>query len=126
MKATAKAEVEKGRLFVGVDNKDHPTQTLIVAASTRTAAKAEASATWTGSIPPSETTTTQTTTTTSRATTSTTPSNAFTVPPTTSPPPQAGTLPNTGASVLPVLGVAMVLIGAGVGALLLQRRRRTS
>jgi TQXA domain-containing protein len=122
--ATAQAEVQKGRLFVGVDNKEHPTQTLIVASNTETRAKAEASAKWVAKV--TETTETTTTTTESSPVTSdTTPSNAFTETPTTTAPPQAqgGSLPNTGAPVLQALGVALVLIGAGVGALLLQRRR---
>lgn len=127
--AAAKAEVQKGRLFVGVDNDAHPTQTLIVAANTKAAVKARSSARWT---PATTTTTTAATTTgptttgpttTTRApvTTSTTPSNAFTVPAT---PSQGGPLANTGASVLPALGLAVLLLAAGIGALVLQRRRR--
>src|SRR5262249_753150 len=123
VEATAQASVEKGRLFVGVDNKTHPTQTLIVAASTSTTAKAKASAKWVAG-PRSPPTTPETTTTRpSPATPSTPPFNAFMVPPTTVPP-QAGSLPNTGASVLPALGVALLLLGTGIGALLLQRHRR--
>ena len=129
VRATARAEVEKGRLFVGVDNEESPTQTLIVAASTRTAAKAEAGAKWVSGTPPTTTTSeTTTTTTTTEVTESTTPPPT-TVPPTTVPPttvpPQGGSLPSTGASVLPVLGLALLLLGAGIGALLLQRHRRT-
>ena len=122
VKASAKANVEKGRLFVGVDNDAHPTQTLIVAASTRTAAKAEAAAKWVAGTPP--TTRPAPTTTKAQVTSSTTPSNAFVVP--AQPPAQGGSLPNTGASVVQVLGVALMLLGAGIGALLLQRRRSTS
>lgn len=117
--AAAKAEVQKGRLFVGVDNDAHPTQTLIVAANTKAAVKARSSARW---APAATTTTTAATTTTpAPVTTSTTPSNAFTVPAT---PSQGGPLANTGASVLPALGLAGLLLAAGIGALVLQRRRR--
>lgn len=123
VKAAARAQVEKGRLFVGVDNAKHPTQTLIVASSTKTAAKAEAGATWVRGTPPTTAVPT-TTTQPSEVTASTTPSNAFTVPPTTVPP-QGGSLPNTGASVLPALGAGLLLLGSGIGILLLQRRRRT-
>jgi TQXA domain-containing protein/LPXTG-motif cell wall-anchored protein len=117
--AFAKAEVQKGRLFVGIDNDTHPTQTLIVAANTKAAVTAESSARWTPAAPSTSTTTT---TTRPPVTTSTTPSNAFTVPAT---PSQGGPLANTGASVLPALGLAVLLLAAGIGALLLQRRRRT-
>ena len=124
--ASAKAEVQQGRLFVGVDNDAHPTQTLIVAASTKAAVTAKSSARWTPATPSTTTTsttsTTSTTTTTTRApvTTDTTPSNAFTVPAT---PSQGGPLANTGASVLPALGLAVLLLAAGIGALVLRRRR---
>jgi len=103
VKAAARADVHKGRLFVGVDNEANPTQTLIVAASSKAKAKARASAMWVTAGPPA---------TTPAATT------------TPVPPAQGGPLPETGASVLPALALALVLLGAGIGALVLQRRRR--
>jgi TQXA domain-containing protein/LPXTG-motif cell wall-anchored protein len=126
VKATATAKVENGRLFVGMNNSQHPTQTLIVAAGTKTTARAEAAAKWLTTAPPVTTTPSSPSSTTPTVTISTTPSNAFTVPPTTqAPPAQGGSLPNTGASVLGALGIAMLLLGAGMGALILQRRRRS-
>lgn len=123
VKAQAQAEVQAGRLFVGVQNRERPTQTLIVAANTETAAKAQVRASWVEHVPPPTTPPTTTTTTTTVApTTNTTPSNAFTVPSTT-PAPQGGSLPNTGASVLQPLGLGLLLVGAGIAFLLVQRRR---
>lgn len=126
VKASAQAEVQKGRLFVGVNNKDKPTQTLIVASNTKTKAKAEAEAKWVEKVIPTTTTTTteSSSTETQPPATTTTPSNAFTET-TTAPPAQGGSLPNTGASILQPLGIAMLLLGAGIGLLLLQRRRST-
>ena len=125
VKAAAHAEVEKGRLFVGVDNAENPTQPLIVAASTKTAAKASAKAKWVLHTPPTTTTEVPPTTTEAPPTTNTTPSNAFTEPP-AAPPAQGGPLPETGASVMQALGFGLLLLGAGIGILLLQRRRSTS
>jgi TQXA domain-containing protein len=121
--ATALATVELGRLFVGEDNDQNPTQTMIVASSTPTEATAEASASWTAA-PPKDTTTNQPAPTTTDA------AAAPTIPtsPSAPAPQPRGSLPVTGASVLPVFGFGLLLLGAGGGALLLHRRlrRRTS
>lgn len=133
VKAEAKAQVEKGRLFVGKSDK-HRTQTLIVAASNKGKAKAEASAKWVEKAvpPPPSTTTVPPTTTTEVAPTTTTevaPSTTTAAPApstTVAPPPQGGNLPVTGTTILPVLGIGLLLLGAGVGLVLLQRRRANS
>jgi TQXA domain-containing protein/LPXTG-motif cell wall-anchored protein len=112
---TATANVDTGRLFVGRDYDKHPTQSLIVAAAVKTTLTAKAGASWTAAPP------TTTTTTTPPATT--------TVPPTTTttaaPVPQGG-LAETGASIGTPIVIGLVLIAAGVGAVLFMRRRRTS
>lgn len=116
--ATAAATVEKGRLFVGDDSK--PTQTLIVAASTPAKAKVSAAAEWLTTPPSTPTTTTPTETSTPAPTTTTTTTD---VPAPPGPPEEE--LPNTGASgILPILGIGLALLAAGVGALFLQRRLR--
>jgi TQXA domain-containing protein len=135
VRATAQATVEVGRLFVGEDE-NNPTQSAIAASSIETTATAEARASWIGGplSPPSSSTTTATpttTTTSSKPSTSTTTAAVMpiSVAPTTtvSPAPQARGLPLTGASVLPILAVGALLVAAGVGALLLQRKlRRTN
>lgn len=111
-KLTASANVDTGRLFVGENYAKNPTQSLIVAAAVKTTLTATASAKWTAAAP----------------TTTTTPPST-TVPPTTTtsaaPTPQGG-LAETGASVLTPIVIGLVLVGAGVGALLFLRRRRSS
>lgn len=133
VRATARATVEVGRLFVGEDE-NNPTQSTIVASSTETTVTAQARANWLAgplSLPSSSTTTTTTTTTTngkpaSSTTNAAAMSNSVAPTPTTAatPVPQARALPLTGASIWPILGVGVLLITAGVGALLWQRRLR--
>ncbi|HEV2782323.1 MAG TPA: thioester domain-containing protein [Actinophytocola sp.] len=111
---TASAHVATGRLFVGENYADKPTQSLIVAQSDKSTLSASAKATWTAAAvtPP---TTTSTTTTTAPPTTTTTPA------------PQArntGGLASTGASIFVPVVLGLVLLGAGTGALLFLRRRR--
>lgn len=114
---TASAKVDTGRLFIGENYAEHPTQSLIVAAAVNTTLTAKASVSWTAAPP----TTTTTTTTTPPATT--------TVPPTTSttaaPVPQGG-LAETGASIFTPIVIGLVLLGAGAGTLLFLRRRRSA
>lgn len=97
----ANAHFDTGRLFVGDNYANEPSQTLIVATGSDTALEASAGASWT-----------------------------LTPPTTTTPPaPQGsngGGLANTGASIFVPVLVGVVLVGAGVGALLFQRRRRAS
>ena len=119
IRATALATVELGRLFVGEDNDENPTQTLIVASSTPTEATAEARASWIAAPAPPASTTTPPAQTTTQVVAPTTDET------TTAPAPQPrAALPVTGASVLPILAVGVLLIGAGAGVLLLQRKLR--
>lgn len=116
---SASASLDTGRLFVGQqygdqnrDGKTKKTQSLIVAQAEKSAVTASASASWTAT----PTTTTPPTTTV-----------PTTQPPQTSPAPQpknTGDLAETGASIFTPILIGAVLIGAGVGALLFQRRRK--
>lgn len=121
---TATASVDTGRLFIGEDYEKHPTQSFIVAQSENTRLTDSVQFTW-RSQPP--TTTTRPTTTTPSETTTTPPSETTStstqppVPTTTEAP--AEELPSTGASIMIPLLVGIGLVGAGIGALLLQRRR---
>jgi TQXA domain-containing protein/LPXTG-motif cell wall-anchored protein len=95
----ANAHFDTGRLFVGDNYKSEPSQTLIVATGTDTKLEASAKADWTKAPAP------------------------------TTPAPQGsngGGLANTGASIFVPVLVGVILVGAGVGALLFQRRRRSS
>jgi TQXA domain-containing protein len=87
-----------GRVFVGEDNKKHPTQSLIVAEVKPVQVADSAKASWT--VAP---------------------------PTTTSPPaPQGGTSPalaNTGVSIIVPISIGVLLLLAGGGALLFLRRR---
>ncbi|MFC5290732.1 thioester domain-containing protein [Actinokineospora guangxiensis] len=122
------AKVDIGRLFVvdGYhDNGKHqgPAQSLIVAESNETKAEAGAKGTWTTPVttPPVTTTTTappvETTTTTAPVPTT---------PPATTPPAPGDDLPDTGANILVPVLVGLGLLGAGAGALIWQRRRKTA
>ena len=131
------------------------TQPLIVAKASKVTVSAEAPASWTTPTTPTTTTTTTTTTTkptttttttqpcvpsTSTTTVTTTTSNGGTTsssPTTTSMPPSCTTptptttadtnqLAYTGASVIGPVIAAIVLIGAGIGALFFVRRRKAN
>ena len=122
---TAEASVDTGRLFVGENygKKGKKTQSLIVATAEKSELAASAKGTWTeATTPPSSTTevppssTTETTPPTTETTTSETPA----------PQPKAneGDLAETGASVFAPILIGVVLVGAGVGALLFLRHRK--
>lgn len=102
------ATLDEGRLFVG-DDKEHATQTLIIAQSEVVKVSAHVTANWTAA--PVTTTPTTPAPTTSQVVT----------PPTTTKP--GAPLANTGVSVWPMVGVAGVLLLGGAGALVWQRRR---
>ncbi|SFR16251.1 LPXTG-motif cell wall anchor domain-containing protein/TQXA domain-containing protein [Lentzea waywayandensis] len=121
-KLSAQAEIAIGRLFVAHNKKqDDKAQSLVVAQPQKAKVEKEAKADWkVGAVPTTTTTTATTTTTTPETTTpttSTTPAN---------PAPGGGEddLASTGASILwPLLG-GLVLVGAGVGALFVVRRKK--
>jgi len=102
VRATAQATVEAGRLFVGETNDKNPTQTLITAASTQTEVTAQATVNWVAQAVPA-------------------------MPAPAAPAPQArAALADTGASVPQLVGLGVLLIGAGTWALLLRRRPNRS
>ncbi|GAB1515037.1 thioester domain-containing protein [Actinophytocola sp. KF-1] len=121
---TAKASVDTGRLFVGERySGKHKTQSLIVATAGKSELQASAKGSWTeATTPPSSTTeappssTTETTPPTTETTTSAAPA----------PQPKANEsdLAETGASVFAPIIIGVVLVGAGVGALLFLRHRK--
>ena len=119
---TASAAVDTGRLFVGKDYDEHPTQSLIVAKAEKTTLTVSAGAEWTTAptTPPTSTTTTTTTTTT------TVPPATTTTEDTPAPQPKNNDddLAETGASILAPVLIGLVLVGAGLGAMLVVRRRR--
>ena len=115
---TASAAVDTGRLFVGENYDENPTQSLIVAKAEKTTLTAGASAEWAAAptTPPTTTTTTTATNTTTAPTTTTT--EAAPVPQ-----PKNDDLAETGASVFAPILIGLVLVGAGIGAMFVVRRR---
>jgi TQXA domain-containing protein/LPXTG-motif cell wall-anchored protein len=115
---TATASVGTGRLFVGENYDKKPTQSLIVAKAEKSEIVATATGSWaeatppTSSTPPSETTTTPPAPTTSSEAPAPQPKNT------------SGDLAQTGASVFAPIVIGVVLIGAGIGALLFLRHRK--
>ena len=125
-KLSAEATLQIGRLFVAKDKAstgdDQKAQSLVVAQPSKAKVEKEAKVDWKLEVKPSEpttptTTTTTTTTETTTPTTSSTPAN---------PAPGGGEddLASTGASILWPLVGGLVLVGAGVGALFVVRRKK--
>ncbi len=115
---TASAAVDTGRLFVGENYDEHPTQSLIVAKAEKTTLTAGAGVEWTAAP-----TTPPTSTTTATPTTTTVPPTTTTTEHTPAPQPKNDDLAETGASVLAPVLIGLVLLGAGIGAVLFVRRR---
>jgi TQXA domain-containing protein/LPXTG-motif cell wall-anchored protein len=116
MKVSAEAVLQAGRLFVAQDA-NLKTQSLVIAKNSKVKVAKDAKADWTAGVKPSEPPTTTTTTTTTTAPTTTTTTN--------NPAPGGGEdLASTGASILwPLLG-GLALVGAGIGALFVVRRKK--
>ncbi|HWM04424.1 MAG TPA: thioester domain-containing protein [Actinophytocola sp.] len=115
---SASASIDTGRLFVGKNYDENPTQSLIVAKAEESEITVSAGGDWTATTPPttqpptsSETPTPTTTTTTSEAAPAPQPKNT-------------GGLAETGASIFAPIVIGVVLIGAGVGTLLFLRHRK--
>ncbi len=114
---TATAGVDTGRLFVGENYAQKPTQSLIVAKAEKSEIVASAKVAWAATAPPSstppstETSTPAPTTTTSAA-------------PAPQPKNTSGGLAETGASIFAPVLIGVVLLAAGVGSLLFLRHRR--
>ena len=120
---TAKASVDTGRLFVGENySHKHKTQSLIVATAEKSELVAKAKGTWTAvTTPPSSTTEAPPSSTTETVPTTETTTSAAPAP---QPKNTSGDLAETGASVFTPILIGVVLLGAGVGALLFQRHRK--
>lgn len=116
---TASAGINTGRLFVGKNYDEHPTQSLIVATSDKTTLTASATVDWTAGT--TTTTAPPTTTTTTEA-----PPTQTTTSDTPAPQPKNEDLADTGASVFTPILLGLVLVGAGLGALLVVRRRKNA
>lgn len=119
----ASAHLDTGRLFVSEGYGKKPAQSLIVAASQRTKLTAGAGVQWQAA--PQPTTPPETTTTEAPSTTS-----QVAAPPTSdasvSPQASEDSLAQTGFSALTPILIGVGLVGAGVAALLLQRRRKNA
>ncbi|MEV6243994.1 thioester domain-containing protein [Lentzea sp. NPDC051838] len=118
MNVSAEAVLQAGRLFIAEDSK-HKTQSLVIAKNSKVKVAKDAKADWTAGVKPSEPTTPTTTTTTEPTTPTTTTT-------TNNPAPGGSTddLASTGASILWPLVGGLVLVGAGVGALFVVRRKK--
>jgi TQXA domain-containing protein/LPXTG-motif cell wall-anchored protein len=118
---TASAKVDTGRLFVGKDySEHHKTQSLIVAKAEASEITVSAGGNWVEA--PAPTAPPSSTSETAPPTTTTTTSEAAPAPQ----PKNTGGLASTGASILAPVVIGVVLVGAGVGALLFLRRRRNA
>lgn len=119
---TATAGVDTGRLFVGESySENHKTQSVIVAKSEKSEIVASAGGRWIETVPPTSSTTTTPPTTSPTTTTPPTTSSTTPVP---QPKNTAGDLADTGASIFAPIVIGVVLVGAGVGALLFLRHRK--
>lgn len=118
---TATAAVDTGRLFVGENYAEKKTQSVIVAKAEKSEIVASAGGRWLEAVPPTTSTTTPPATT---STTSTTPPTTSTTSPAPQPKNTAGELAETGASIFAPIVIGVVLVGAGVGALLVLRHRK--
>ncbi|MCP2164449.1 thioester domain-containing protein [Goodfellowiella coeruleoviolacea] len=129
----ADAKLDKGRLFVGSGGK---TQSLIVALPQDVKLSAQATAKWTAGTPVTSPSVSTPSSAPSTSASSPAPSSPAEVVPSTSAPvttsakpaPAAGggndDLAQTGASIFWPVVIGVVLVGAGAGALVLQRRRK--
>lgn len=116
---TATAGVDTGRLFVGEEYAKNPTQSLIVAKAEQSEIVASAKGTWAETAPPSSTETAPPSTETSTPAPTTSPAA-----PAPQPKANSGELAETGASIFVPVLIGVVLLAAGVGALLFVRHRK--
>ncbi|MEU6641440.1 thioester domain-containing protein [Saccharomonospora sp. NPDC046836] len=127
---TGSGHVDTGRLFVTKGYDAKPAQSLIVAQSEKTTLSTGAGVSWQAA--PVETTTPAppTTSTPTEAPPTSAPTSEVVVPTPTetsvSPQANSGDLAETGVSITTPIIIGAVLVAAGVGALLLQRRRANS
>ncbi|MDX8032304.1 thioester domain-containing protein [Lentzea sp. BCCO 10_0856] len=125
-KLSAEAELAIGRLFVAHNkDKEDVAQSLVVAQPQKAKVEKDAKADWKLEVKPSEPSTpVTTTTTTTTAPSSTTPTTTSTTPANPAPGGGEDDLASTGASILWPLVGGLVLVGAGVGALFVVRRKK--
>lgn len=121
MKVKAEAVIKAGRLFVSRD-RNNEAQSLVVAQDHKAKVEKNANADWKAGVQPSEPTTPSSTPSSTPETTTPTTTSSSTP---AAPAPGGGEdLASTGASILwPLLG-GLVLVGAGVGALFVVRRKK--
>ncbi|WP_053738236.1 thioester domain-containing protein [Nocardia sp. NRRL S-836] len=125
LKAKAEAELQAGRLFVSEDA-NLKTQSLVIAKDSKVTVEKPAKAEWTAAPVVTQPSTPSST---PPSTPSTTPSSSAPTTTTTPAAPAPGgsgdeDLASTGASILWPLVGGLVLVGGGVGALLLVRRKK--
>jgi TQXA domain-containing protein/LPXTG-motif cell wall-anchored protein len=119
---TATAGVDTGRLFVGENYAQNPTQSLIVAKAEKSQIVASAGGKWTlKEVSP--TSSEVPTTTTTQTTPPTTPTSSSAAP---APQPKntSGELASTGASIFVPVLIGVVLLAGGIGSLLFLRSRK--
>jgi TQXA domain-containing protein/LPXTG-motif cell wall-anchored protein len=120
----ATAHLATGRLFVAEGYQNKPAQSLIVASSEDTELSAKASVEWTAAPQPTQPEETSETPVPSETTTQPAAPTETTQPPATET--ETDNLAQTGASPLVPLLIGLGLVGAGTGAILLQRRRKNA
>ncbi|MFL6121198.1 Cys-Gln thioester bond-forming surface protein [Actinophytocola sp.] len=120
---TATAGVDTGRLFVGENYAEQPTQSLIVAKAEKSEIVASAGAKWTEKEVSPTSSEAPPTTTTETSPVPTTPTSTSATP---APQPKntSGALAETGASIFVPVLIGVVLLAGGVGSLLFLRRRK--
>ncbi|HUQ60700.1 thioester domain-containing protein [Lentzea sp.] len=126
-KLTAEAEIALGRLFVSHNGQDdNVAQSLVVAQPQKVKVQKEAKVDWKTQVVPTQPSSTTPTTSSSAAPSSSTPVTAPSSSTPANPAPGGGEddLASTGASILWPLVGGLVLVGAGVGALFVVRRKK--
>ncbi len=122
----ATAHLATGRLFVSEGYQKKPAQSLIVASSEDTNLSAKASVEWAAAPQPTQPEETTEVTTPSETTTQPAAPTTETSQPAVTPQANTDDLADTGASPMVPLLIGLGLVGAGTGAILLQRRRKNA
>ncbi|OQO90743.1 TQXA domain protein [Saccharomonospora piscinae] len=123
---SATAQLPTGRLFVSEGYDRKPAQSLILASSEDTKLSAMAGAEWTAAPAPTTPEEPTETTPTAPGTTESQPAPVETSQPSVTPQANSDDLAQTGFSALTPLLIGVGLVGAGAGAIFLQRRRKSA